>query len=71
MPHEYIKHHTREQVPNTDGTHTETEMTSTLLAQAADQEPNPRSTKKKKNSKTSKHCSHVMNIALPVPATIV
>ena len=45
-------------------------MTSTLLAQAADQEPNPRSTKKK-NSKTSKHRSHAMIIALPAPATVV
>ena len=46
-------------------------MTSTLLAQAADQEPNPRSTTKKKNSKTSKHRSRIMIIALLVPATVV
>ena len=46
-------------------------MISTLLAQAADQEPNPRSTMKKKNSKISKHRSHVMIITLPVPATVV
>ena len=51
---------------------TETQTTSTLLAQAADQELIPQSKKKqKKNSKTSKHRSHVMIIALPVPATVV
>ena len=53
-----------------DETQTETQTTSTLLAQAADLEPIPRSKKKqKKNSKTSKHRSRVMFIAKPVPAT--
>ena len=55
-----------------DETQTETQTTSTLLAQAADLEPIPWSKKKqKKNSKTSKHRSRVMNIAKPVPATVV
>ena len=53
-----------------DETQTETQMTSTLLAHAADLEPIPWSKKKqKKNSKTSKHRSRVMIIAQPVPAT--
>ena len=51
MPHEYIKHHTSEQHLTKDESRIETQTTSTLLAQAVDQEPNPRSTKKKKNSK--------------------
>ena len=55
-----------------DETQTGTQTTSTLLAQAADLEPIPRSKKKhKKNSKTSKHHSRVMIIEQPVPATIV
>ena len=55
-----------------DETQTETQTTSTLLAQAANQEPIPSSKKKqKKNAKTSKHRSHIMIIALPVAATIV
>ena len=52
-----------------DETQIETQMTSTLLAQDADQEPIPRSMKKK-DSKTSNHRYHVMIIALPVPATV-
>ena len=52
-----------------DEAQTETQTTSTVLAQAADQEPNPRSTKKK-TSKTTKHRSHVMIIALHVSATV-
>ena len=35
------QHHTQEQHPTTDATQTETQTTSTLLAQAADQEPIP------------------------------
>ncbi len=55
-----------------DETQTETQMTSTLLAQAANLEPIPWSKKKqKKNSKTSKHRSRIMIIAEPVPATVV
>ena len=55
-----------------DESQTETQTTSTLLPQAADLEPIPGSKKKqKKNSKTSKHRSHVKIIAQPVPATIV
>ena len=47
-----------------DETQTETQMTSTLLAQAADLEPIRWSKKKqKKNSKTSKHRSRVMIVA--------
>ena len=41
MPHEYIKHHTQDQHLTTDETQIETQTTSTLLAQAADQEPIP------------------------------
>ena len=55
-----------------DETQTEAQTTSILLAQAADLEPIPWSKKKqKKNSKTSKHRSHVMNIAKPIPAAVV
>ena len=52
-----------------DATQTETQAISTLLAQAADQEPIPQSKKKqKKNSKTSKHRSHVRS-SQPAPAS--
>jgi hypothetical protein len=72
MPHEYNKHHIEERHPTMDEHKRKTQTTSTLLAQAANQEPIPRSKKKqKKNSKTSKHRSHVMIITLRVPATIV
>ena len=54
-----------------DETQTEARTTSTLLAQAADLEPIPQTKKnQKKNSKTSKHHSHVRIITLPVPATV-
>ena len=47
-------HHTQKHHPTTDETQTETQTTSTLLAQAADLEPIPWSKKKqKKNSKTN------------------
>ena len=55
-----------------DETQTETQTTSTLLAQAADLEPIPWSKKKqKKNSTQAKQRSHVMNFAQHVPATVV
>ena len=54
-----------------DETQTEIQTISTLLAQAADQEPIPwTKEKQKKNSKTSKHRSRVMIITLPLPATV-
>ena len=41
MPQEYINTSYIEQHPTTDETQTKAQMTSTLLAQAADQEPIP------------------------------
>ena len=69
MPHQYniIIHNIN--IRTTDESQTETQTTSTLLAQAANLEPIPWSKKQKKNSKTSKPRSRVMIIAKPVPAT--
>ena len=62
MPHEYniILH--KSIIRLRLKTQTETQTTSTLLAQDANQEPIPRLTKKKKNSKTSIHHSHVRSL---------
>jgi hypothetical protein len=54
----HSKHHTEEQHSTTDEIKQKTRTTSTLLAQAADQEPIPRSTKKKKQKKHSKQIKH-------------
>src|SRR6266496_3995579 len=64
MPQEYNNTSYMRTHPTTNATQTETQTISTLLAQTADQEPIPQSkNKQKKNSKTSKHRSHIMNIA--------
>ena len=65
--HEYNNINTRH--PTTDANMKST-MTSILLSEAADQEPNPRLTTKKKELQHKEHRSHVKS-SEPAPTNIV